>query len=92
MKIVICIASLVVAGVTSVWAGETATKAKPYPLTTCIVTDEPLDSMGDPVVFTYKDREIKVCCSPCKTDFLAEPEKYLKMIDDAVAAKKHENQ
>jgi YHS domain-containing protein len=59
-----------------------------YPLTTCVVSEEALDSMGGYYSFEYQGREVRFCCKDCKTDFLAEPAKYLKMIDDAAAAKK----
>lgn len=58
-----------------------------YPLTTCVVSEEPLNSMGDPVIFQYEGREVRFCCKDCKKDFLKDPAKYLKMIDDAAAKK-----
>ena len=45
-------------------------KAKPYPLKTCVVSDEKLGGdMGDPYVFTHDGREIKLCCKSCLKDF-----------------------
>ena len=63
-------------------------KAKPYTLTTCPVSDEKLDSDPDmkPFVFTYGDREIKLCCKSCKKDFDKDPAKYIKKVE--VAEKK----
>ena len=58
-------------------------KAKPYALKTCPVSDEKLGEMGDPYVFTYKDREIKLCCKDCKKDFDKNPEKFVKKIEKA---------
>ena len=55
-------------------------KAKPYPLKTCIVSGDNLGEMGDPVVFTHKGQEIKLCCKPCKKDFDKDPAKYLKKL------------
>jgi YHS domain-containing protein len=49
---------------------------------TCPVTDEPLGSMGKPVKVTYKGRRIFLCCAGCKKKFRADPEKYLKKLDD----------
>ena len=60
-----------------------APKPKPYTLKTCVVSDETLGEMGKPFVFTYKDREIKLCCKNCKKDFDKEPEKYIKKIEAA---------
>jgi len=58
-------------------------KAKPYTLKTCPVSDEKLDSMGDPYVFTYEGREIKLCCKDCKKDFDKDPKKFVKKIEAA---------
>lgn len=55
-------------------------KAKPYPLDTCIVSDEKLGGMGKPFTFVYKDQEIKLCCKSCKKDFDKDPEKFLKKL------------
>ncbi len=54
--------------------------AKPYPLKTCIVSGEELGKMGEPMRFTYKGQEIKLCCKGCEKKFYAEPEKYLEKI------------
>jgi hypothetical protein len=58
-------------------------KAKPYPLQTCIVTDEKLGEHGKPYVFTHQGQEIKLCCKSCLKDFKKEPGKYTKKIDEA---------
>ena len=55
-----------------------AGNAKPYPLKTCMVTDEELDK--DAYVFIHQGQEIKLCCKPCKEDFDKEPAKYLKKL------------
>ena len=62
--------------------GKTA-KAKPYPLTTCVVTDGTLGEMGAPHVFTYQGREIKLCCQGCLKTFNKEPAKYVKKLEAA---------
>ncbi len=59
-----------------------------YPLTTCVVSGEKLGEMGEPYVLLHEGREVRFCCKGCKKDFLKEPAKYLKKIDDAAAAKK----
>lgn len=56
-------------------------KVKPYTLDTCIVSDDKLGEMGKPVVFTYKDQEIKLCCKSCRKDFDKDPAKYLKKLE-----------
>ncbi len=73
-----------------------------YPMKTCLVSDEPLGSMGDAVAYVHRaegkpDRVIFVCCEGCIDDFKAEPAKFLKKVDDAAkgkapAAKKSEKE
>lgn len=54
----------------------------PYPLDTCLVTDNKLGSMGDPVTIVHENRELKFCCSPCVKKFEKEPGKYLPKLDE----------
>ncbi|HEY6170607.1 MAG TPA: hypothetical protein VI454_21415 [Verrucomicrobiae bacterium] len=54
-----------------------AKTGKPYPLATCVVSDEKLGSMGAPYVFVHDGQEIKLCCKNCLKDFKQEPTKYL---------------
>ncbi len=59
-----------------------AAKAKPYPLKVCVVSDEKFGGdMGDPYVFTYQGREVKLCCKGCLDDFNKEPAKYVKKME-----------
>ena len=58
-------------------------KAKPYPLQTCVVSGEKLGGMGDPYVFTYQGREIKLCCQGCLKKFNKESASFLKQLDAA---------
>jgi YHS domain-containing protein len=62
-------------------------KPKPYPFDTCLVDGMKLDSMGAPYVFVYQGQEIKLCCTDCKSEFLNDPNKYLKKIQDAEGGK-----
>jgi YHS domain-containing protein len=82
--------ALAVTALVSTAKADTSTNApaKPYPLTTCVVSGEKIGEMGKPYVFTYQDQEVKLCCSGCKKDFDKDPAKYLKKIQDAAAAKK----
>jgi len=79
-------ATQVVAGTNSPAAGKAKpvkpgkTKAKPDLLTTCPVSGDKLDAMGEPYRFVYEGQEVKLCCSGCKKDFLKEPAKYLALI------------
>ncbi|MGC1478897.1 MAG: hypothetical protein WA771_00210, partial [Chthoniobacterales bacterium] len=56
-----------------------------YPLTTCIVSEEALDSMGKPYVFTYEGQEVQLCCKDCKKKFDKDPETYMKKLEAAKA-------
>jgi len=60
-----------------------ADKGKPYPLTTCVVSGEKLDSMGKPKVIQYEGREVRFCCEGCEPNFRKDPKTYLKKLDDA---------
>ena len=63
-------------------------KAKPYPLTTCVVSGEKLGEMGKPYKFTHEGRDIQLCCKDCLKDFKKDPAKYVKKIDEAEAKAK----
>ena len=56
-----------------------------YPLTTCVVSGEPL---GDsPKVFVVGNREVKTCCGDCAKAVKAEPAKFIEKLDAAVKEK-----
>jgi hypothetical protein len=76
---------LAVVSMASAGAAETkSAQPKPYPLKTCIVSGEKLDGdMGKPHVFTYQDREIKLCCKGCVNAFNKEPAKFIKKLEEA---------
>lgn len=63
---------------------EDAKTTKPAPkpdlLKTCPVSGEKLGEMGKPVVFTYQEQEVKLCCKGCKKDFDKTPDKFMKKI------------
>lgn len=65
---------------------EANSTVKPYPLQTCLVTDNDLGSMGDERSFVYEGQEIKICCKPCERKFRKDPERYLKKLQELVAA------
>jgi hypothetical protein len=54
-----------------------AASPKPYPLTTCIVSDEKLGGMGKPAMIDYKGQQVGFCCKSCIGDFEKDPAKYL---------------
>lgn len=57
-------------------SGSTA-GVKPYTKNVCLVTDNALGSMGNPVTKVYDGQEVKFCCRPCVAKFEANPSKYL---------------
>ncbi len=72
----------------AVLAADTKPAIKPYPLDKCIVSGKKLGEMGEPITFTYRDREIKRCCAGCKAKFDKDPEIFLKKIDEEAAKAK----
>lgn len=69
-------------------ADQAAPPAADYPLKTCVVSDEALDSMGKPFELVYKeegksDRRVLLCCRMCEDDFHQDPAKYLAKLDAA---------
>ena len=58
-------------------------KAKPYPLKTCVVSDEKLGDMGDPYVFTQDGQEVKRDDLLFTWDFKKDSAKYMKKIAKA---------
>jgi len=75
---------LLLLAVVSLMAGLVANAAetapKPDLLPTCPVSGEKLGDMGKPVVFTYQDQEVKLCCKGCKKDFDKSPDKFIAKI------------
>ncbi len=72
---------------------QTSPAGRPaYPLTTCLVSGEPLEGgdMGGPVDYIHQeagkpDRLVRFCCSGCIKKFKKEPAKYLAKLDAAAA-------
>jgi hypothetical protein len=52
---------------------EQLSAAKPYPLETCLVSDEKLGGMGKPVVVLVGDQQVKLCCDDCLPKLKADP-------------------
>ena len=48
----------------------------------CPVSGEPLGTMGDPVKVVVKGRTVFLCCDGCKEALMADPDKYLKKLDE----------
>ena len=80
------VAFLLASFVAAPWAALAKDKeAKPYPLTTCVVSGEKLGEMGKPYTFKHEGREIQLCCKSCLKDFKKDPAKYVKKIEEAEA-------
>ena len=54
-----------------------------YPLDTCVVSDEKLGSMGDPVVVVHEGTEVRFCCAKCVETFRKDPAKYVGKVKAA---------
>jgi len=48
------------------------TKPVAYPLDVCVTSGEKLGTMGDPIVRTIDDREVRFCCGGCAKPFTAD--------------------
>lgn len=55
-------------------AGQAGVKR--YTSDMCVVTDNKLGSMGDPVTKVYGNQEVKFCCKPCVAKYEKNPEKF----------------
>jgi YHS domain-containing protein len=55
-----------------------------YPLTTCPISQEPLDAMGAPKDVVFEGRLVRLCCKSCKKSFKKDPAATLAKIDKAV--------
>jgi hypothetical protein len=66
-------------------AADAKSKAKPYPLTTCLVSDEKLgaDASMQPYVFVEDGQEIKLCCKSCLKDFKKDKASLMKKLAKA---------
>ncbi|NNE43280.1 MAG: hypothetical protein HKN12_03655, partial [Gemmatimonadetes bacterium] len=72
------IASVVVASPTS--------NPQSYPLSTCIVSGEPLGSHAEPFHHQAGDREILLCCEDCAAAFEKDTAGYLAKLDERIIA------
>ena len=82
------LAALAVAAAPAPDDAATIAAQKPsYPLTTCVMSGEPLDG-GEMEGFdlVYEGRLVRFCCKPCSKDFLKAPAETLKKLDDAIVA------
>ncbi|MHC4081076.1 MAG: hypothetical protein ACYSU2_07115 [Planctomycetota bacterium] len=57
-----------------------------YPVTTCVVSGEPLGSMGEPVNYVHNNRLMRLCCKGCLRALKNDPTAYLGVLNGAVVA------
>ena len=74
---------------TSAEAPRTATAEEiaAYPLENCVVSGEPLGSMGDAINLFHEGQLVRLCCDNCIESFNEEPVKFITKITEAAAAK-----
>ncbi len=87
MKRILAILIALTLGTAAVRAADEV-KKDTYPITTCVVSGEKLGEMGEPYIMQHEGREIRFCCKKCRKDFLKDPARYLKILDNAAAASK----
>ena len=62
-----------------------------YPLSTCPISHEPLDSMGKPHDLVHEGRLVRLCCKSCVKEFKQDPAATLKAIDEGVVKAQKES-
>lgn len=55
-----------------------------YPATVCVVAEEKLGSMGDPIDLVWNNRLVRFCCDGCVGEFQQDPKSYIAKLDEAV--------
>lgn len=66
-------------------------KAKPYPLDKCLVSDEKFEGSDmKPFELVVEGQTVKLCCKSCLKDFNKEKTSYMKKLSDEVAKKEKE--
>lgn len=67
---------------------EDEDKKKEYPLTVCVVSDQELGSMGEPVERTIDERQVLFCCAGCVRAFERDREKHHEKMDKMIVEAK----
>jgi len=81
------------AGCQSSKSSATTAGVKPYPSKKCIVSDEKLGGMGEPIVKVYNGQEVKFCCKDCVKEFekeIREEKEELNIEKKELAEEDHE--
>ncbi len=48
----------------------------------CPISGKPIGTMGETKVVEYKGKAYNLCCPMCEKDFNADPEKYIKILEE----------
>jgi len=58
-----------------------------YPMTTCVVSTEPLVEDGESIAkdVVFRNRLVRLCCGGCMRELKKDPEKFMGKLDKAVA-------
>jgi hypothetical protein len=67
-------------------AAVIAAQKPSYPLTSCVVSGEPLGSMGDPIDLVVEGRLYRLCCKGCVKKVQADPAPFAEKVIAAVIA------
>ena len=60
--------------------GDAPAASDGYPLTTCVVSGNALDSMGGPVEYEHEGKRVLFCCDGCVSVFEGSPDEYLSQV------------
>jgi YHS domain-containing protein len=71
------------AAIANIDAAVVAEQQPHYPLESCVVSDEPLGSMGDPIDYVHGTRLVRFCCKGCVKAFKKDPAKVMAEVDKA---------
>lgn len=79
---------VVIASMSLLAEDKPKTKAKPYPLDKCLVSDEKFEGSGmEAYEFVHEGQTIKLCCKSCLKDFKKDTAAYLKKLPKAKGSK-----
>lgn len=80
----LALSSAILIGFVSIASVAHAASSSAYPLSTCIISGEPLGAMGDPVIKQYEGREVRFCCESCVPKFEKDVAGNLAELDAAI--------
>ena len=63
---------------------QIAAQIPTYPFEKCLVSDEPLDTMGESIDVLHEGKLVRFCCKGCVKGFKKDPDQFVAKIDAAV--------